>query len=220
MRSSDLFIALHQQDLLGHRAPWWWPQAGTFEVVVGAVLTQQSRWEKVEESLSNLRKLALLDLHAIAAASQWQVAQAVTPSGFYNQKAQRLIALSRAIVAEYGDFAHFQEQVTREWLLQQKGIGPESADSILCYGCFREEMVVDSYTARLLAAFGFEDLDYDTLKAWLAEGVASDYERLCGVIGYEAELAELYARFHGMIVEFCKQGCKQADTIRQRLLLE
>ena len=206
MNSYDLFCQLWEKDLLKNSPHLWWPNIYTFEVVIGAILTQQTQWHKVIISLNNLRSLDLLSLENLANAPIWKLASAISPSGFYNQKAKRLHHLSLNILHKFSSFETFQENVTREWLLEQKGIGQESADAILCYACRREEMVVDTYTARLLHQdYGFDELDYSILKDWLMEGIITHYSQICILTHCEYSLNELFALFHGMIVEYSKQ---------------
>jgi endonuclease-3 related protein len=189
------------------RDPLWWPRSGTFWVIVGAILTQQTKWEKVEKSLENLENFGITSLEDLAALPIVSLAELIKPSGFYNTKAKNLHTLSRAILETFGGFETFCEAVEREWLLAQKGIGEESADSILCYACLKEAMVVDAYTARLLEAFGYAFDSYGALQAWMVEGLNNNakIEAL-----YERALSrqELYARFHGKIVEFCKENSR------------
>ncbi len=198
--SYDLYLWLERQDLLAEKPPLWWPAYGTFEVVIGAILTQNTKWEKVERSLQNLRSNDLFSLDALNQYDTDLLMSLIRPSGLYKSKAVYIKKLLRAITDEYSDFKTFTEEVDREWLLAQKGIGPETADSILCYACAREEMVVDAYTARLLYAFGLEYEAYDDIKSWCSEGL----QRVFGV----GELPEKYALFHGMIVEFVKANSK------------
>ncbi|WP_331774203.1 3-methyladenine DNA glycosylase [Sulfurospirillum sp. 1612] len=186
------------------RDPFWWPHSGSFEVVVGAILTQQTKWEKVEKSLDNLRNANVLDLKSLAEIDVRRLSILIKPSGFYNTKAKNLSRLSKAIDATFGSFEAFTHNVTREWLLSQKGVGEESADSILCYSCLKDELVVDSYTARLLAAFGFEFESYDALKAWMIEGIATNKKRVDALYSRAMSDHEIYARFHGKIVEYAK----------------
>lgn len=183
----------------------WWPQSGTQKVVIGAILTQQTKWERVEESLANLEARGICSLEGIAGADVEVLREAIRPSGFYNTKAERLKRLSENILAGYGDFGTFQQETDRTWLLAQKGIGMESADSILCYACYRPVMVVDSYTNRLLTALGYTFDDYMTIQAWMHEGIEANRDKLSRLYGKDISLAELYARFHGKIVEFAKE---------------
>ncbi len=193
---------------------YWWPQSGSFEVIIGAILTQQTKWQKVEKSLENLRVKNLLDLNSIATISVNELSTLIKPSGFYNTKAKRLKQLSCRIIEDFGDFENFKEQVDREWLLNQKGIGFESADSILCYGCLREVFVVDSYTNRLLSALGYEFDTYEEIQEWMVLGLEQNLDSLYDIYGFEISLHELFARFHGKIVEFSKKYIrgKSVDT--------
>lgn len=186
------------------RDPWWWPSSGTFEVVVGAILTQQTKWQKVERSLQNLKTAGLLELESLAAAPKEQVATLIKPSGFYNTKAKHLLLLTKAIASEFGNFDRFAKEVDRTWLLRQKGIGKESADAILCYACKKEAMPVDSYTARLLEALGYTFEGYEQIQEWLIEGIEANEKDVRLLYEMPITKAQLYARFHGKIVEYAK----------------
>jgi len=213
MDSFELLKALKNS---GHikedREEFWWPKSGTFEVVVGAILTQQAKWEKVEKSLANLREKNLLDLDSIANLDGKELALLVKPSGFYNTKAKNLKKLCQNIVKDYESFENFVLHVTRDWLLSQKGIGEESADGILCYACKREAMVVDSYTNRLVQKFGYEFESYSELQEWLVSGIEANYEKINKLYEKEMPLNLIYARFHGKIVEFCKENRRGKDV--------
>ncbi len=200
--SYELLMWLREKELLKNSPKYWWPNAFTFEVVVGAILTQNTKWERVEESLNALKKEFPLTPQNIASLDTWYLASLIRPSGFYNQKAKRLILLSQNIIKDFGDFEEFKLNVDREWLLSQKGIGFESADSILCYACGRDVMVVDSYTNRLLREFGYEFEGYEELKEWMERGILENWDKLRGL--YEDNLNLCFARFHGKIVEFMK----------------
>ncbi|MEN4045257.1 3-methyladenine DNA glycosylase [Sulfurimonas sp. NWX367] len=192
--SLQIYDFLEAKNLLQYSPKLWWPNAGTFEVVAGAVLTQNTTWKNVEKSLKNLDMF--LDLNSFAALDADVLKEKIRPSGFYNQKAPRLLQLAKNIQNEFGDFASFQKEVSREWLLLQKGIGQESADAILCYACFRDEMVVDSYTKRLLKSFDIEFKNYMQYKEFLESGIKEAFT--C------KDLNLIYARYHGMIVEYNK----------------
>lgn len=207
MQSSyDLLFALKKMGYLKTtKDPLWWPQSGTFEVIIGAILTQQTKWEKVERSLENLKEAGLISLEMLSKAEVGQIATCIKPSGFYNTKAKRLHLLCQNILSDFHTFERFQNEVTREWLLEQKGIGMESADSILCYGCGRKVFVVDSYTARLLDAYGYHFESYMQIQEWVQEGIEANFDKITQMYGSELTLHILYARFHGMIVEFAKE---------------
>ena len=203
--SFELLKALKKLNLLKDKSdPLWWPNSLTFEVVVGAILTQQTKWNRVEKSLDNLKSSNLLSLESLACSDLKTLQTLIKPSGFYNTKAKRLQLLCRNIIDEYGDFENFQANVDREWLLSQKGLGQESSDAILCYACGREIMVVDSYTKRLLEALGFCFENYTQLQEWLMQGVQSNLSGISQLYGNDYKLSTIYSRFHGKIVEFAK----------------
>ncbi|MDD3342959.1 MAG: 3-methyladenine DNA glycosylase [Sulfurospirillaceae bacterium] len=207
MNSFDLLLALKTSGYLKtDRDMLWWPRSGTFWVIVGAVLTQQTKWEKVEQSMHNLQTAGLDSLALIAESSLDTLSMLIKPSGFYNTKAKNLKSLCSNILVTFGSFEEFCEDVSRDWLLEQKGIGPESADSILCYACCQEVMVVDAYTSRLMESFGYQFESYDTLQEWMIEGIVINQKHLASVYHKEISLNEVYARFHGKIVEFCKEN--------------
>ena len=197
MEKSPLAIYefLKQKDLLKDFPPLWWPNAGKFEVVIGAILTQNTTWKNVEKSLQNLE--GFLELESFLLLDEKSLKAMIQPSGFYNQKAPRLLQLARNIKDEYTTFETFQKEVSRKWLLEQKGIGQESADAILCYGCLHDEMVVDSYTKRLLKSFDIEFKNYAAYKEFLEKELREYHQA--------EELPQLFAHFHGMIVEYNKR---------------
>ena len=206
MNSFDLLVALKTQGYLKTtRDPLWWPRSGTFWVLVGAILTQQTKWEKVEESMANLERAGVDSLEKLLHLDLELLALNIKPSGFYNTKAKNLHLLAKAILEEFNSFDAFCENVDREWLLAQKGIGEESADSILCYACKHEALVVDAYTARLLMSFGYSFESYGALQEWMVDGILSHLSKVNHLYDKEITLNELYARFHGKIVEFCKE---------------
>ncbi len=194
--SFELYDTLEKLNLLENSPSMWWPAYGTFEVVVGAILTQNTSWNRVETSLENLRAASLLSPEPLSKAPPESLMELIRPSGLFKAKASNLIRLSRNLLDDFGDFGNFAQNVDREWLLRQKGIGPETADSILCYALKRPVMVVDSYTARLLNAFGYEFESYDELQEWCEAGVRNYFD--------EVQLNAVFARFHGMIVEYVK----------------
>ena len=204
--SYDLLYALKQMGYLKtDRDPLWWPQSATFDVVIATILTQQTRWEKVVESLKNLEEQRLLSLEALSNADVRQISTLIKPSGFYNMKAQRIQMLCRHILNDFGTFEVFQDEVDREWLLAQKGIGMESADSILCYACKREVFVVDSYTQRVLNALGYSFENYMQIQEWMEEGIEANFDKISEIYDNQIALHTVYARFHGKIVEFAKE---------------
>ena len=193
--SVDIYNFLKDKNLLENSPKYWWPNSGSFEVVVGSILTQNTTWKNVEKSLLNLD--LFLNLESFLTLNEDSLKEMIKPSGFYNQKAPRLLQLALNIKNDFHDFKTFQTKVTREWLLKQKGIGKESADAILCYACFRDEMVVDTYTKRFLKTFDIEFSKYEEYKNYLEEGLKNSFNA--------SDLNLIFARFHGMIVEYGKK---------------
>lgn len=195
--SLELFEALKSFDYdVESRDRYWWPKSGTFEVVVGAILTQQTKWENVEKSLSLLDESIGISLDSIVKVDIEDLSKLIKPSGFYNKKAKNLKLICEAIKEEFVDFETFKCEVTKEWLLSQKGIGQESADSVLCYACYKDVLVVDSYTDRILRAFGYEFESYLEIQEWMKEGIYSD------------DLCRTYALYHALIIEYSKNHIK------------
>lgn len=198
---TELFWKLFELNLVKNR--YWWPSFGEFEVVVSAILTQNTKWQNVETSLANLRQNGVLNLESLAQIKEMDLANLIKPSGFYNQKAKKLKNLCVNIAKEFGDFEGFK-LVSKEWLISQKGIGAETCSAILCYALGRDEMVVDSYTLRVLGYLNYEFESYDEAREWLE---ALDF----GDIFARSSLSdenEIFCYFHGAIVEFCKAHLK------------
>jgi len=200
MASLDLYLFLRDKNLLINSPKYWWPNAGSEWCLISTILTQNTKWQNVEKSMNNLDEVSLEYLIQI---DEVILADKIAASGFKNQKSKRLKLLAKNIVDEFGDFENFQENVTREWLLSQKGIGRETADAILCYVCFREIMVVDKYTQKLLANKGMEFYEYEDIQYFLQRGIEDNFDKIAKE--NENNLNLCYARFHGMIVEYMKR---------------
>ena len=132
----------------------WWPGDTPFEVCVGAILTQNTAWSNVEKAIANLKRARALSPRALHRLSERKIAALIRPSGYFNIKARRLKAFIEFLFAEYGGSVRRMrcERLTplREKLLAVKGIGPETADSILLYALGKPIFVVDAYTRRVL----------------------------------------------------------------------
>ena len=192
---------LQEKDLLKTSPKFWWPSYGNFEVVLGAILTQNTTWINVEKSLKNLQNH--LELDSFISLDEDILKEYIKPSGFYNQKAPRLLALANNIKQTYGSFKTFQDNTTRKWLLDQKGVGEETADAILCYGCKKEYFVVDTYTKRLFKKFDIEFKTYKEYQNYIQNGIESNWDSIKEE--FENNLNLCYAKFHGMIVEYNKK---------------
>lgn len=212
--SYELLESLKRQNLLPtidkkilesqEKKCWWWPNALSFEVIVGAILVQNTRWEQVSSALENLKYHNQLSLESLSAISPISLQNLIQKVGFYRQKAERIQKLCQNILDTFGDYQSFCTQVSRQWLLEQKGIGEETCDAILCYGLGREIMVADRYTYKLLQSYGYTLESYCDLQEWLKNGVIENYDKICTLYGFQIPLNLLFARFHGKIVEYCK----------------
>jgi len=180
---------------LGFGPQRWWPAETPFEVLVGAILTQNTAWANVERALASLKARTRLTPARLLALREVELAQLVRSSGYFRVKAKKLRALS-AWYLEVGGLRALAEAPLAEIraeLLEVWGVGPETADSILCYGAGRRVVVVDAYTRRLLSRHGFLDagLGYEEMRAWLEErlvasqAVYEEFHALCVRVGYD-----------------------------------
>ncbi|MBT3278220.1 MAG: endonuclease III domain-containing protein [Phycisphaerales bacterium] len=181
----------------GHRD--WWPGDGPLEICVGAILTQNTNWSNVERAIGNLKRARVLSLRRLAALERGALAELIRPAGYFNVKAERLGNFIDAVVAAGGlaKFFHGETAALRERLLAIKGIGPETADSILLYAAGRTAVVVDAYTGRLFRRHGLispDEKDYHAIQALFLALLPAD--------------AELFNDYHAQIVETGKQFCK------------
>lgn len=188
--------------LMDHFGPQgWWPAETPFEVIVGAILTQQTAWANVEKAIQNLRREGLLEVNALAAASIRRIEQCVRCTGFYRQKAAKLVGMSSYLVEKWdGDLDEFFAQPLeegRDELLALKGIGFETADSILLYAGGKLIFPVDAYTSRMCECLGVEAKGYEELRAYFEVRLPMD--------------VELYKEFHALIVELGKNYCRKRN---------
>jgi len=183
----------------------WWPGRTPFEVIVGAILTQNTSWTNVEQAIANLRRARLLTPGAIEKASPRKIEMLIRPSGYFRQKARKLKAFCAFLRYEYGgSLKRMFAQPTaalREKLLAVFGIGPETADSILLYAGGHPVFVVDAYTKRMLARHGWaaEDAKYEDVR-WI-------FERR-----FPGETAR-FNEFHALIVQTGKRYCRTREPL-------
>ncbi len=190
------------QKLLNHYGPRnWWPAETPFEVVIGAILTQNTNWNNVEKAIANLRKGEALTLGAILNLPLETLEQLIRPSGFFRQKAERLQLFCRYLQEHHqGSLEHLFDRelnLVREELLQLKGIGPETADSILLYAGQRLSFVVDAYTYRLFGRLGILSgkEKYSAVRELFMSNLRQD--------------VQLYNEYHALIVIHCKNFCRK-----------
>ena len=188
-----LFQAFGPQD--------WWPGETPFEVMVGAVLTQNTNWQNVERAIANLRDADLLSPQALYAVAQEELEELIRPAGYFRVKARRLRSLVSFVVERYGGSldAMFRTDLAtlRTELLAINGIGPETADSILLYAGDLPTFVVDAYTHRVLGRHGWVGFDagYHEIQERLQDSVPQD--------------VQIYNEYHALIVRLGKHFCRK-----------
>jgi endonuclease III related protein len=180
----------------------WWPADGPFEVMVGAILTQNTAWTNVEKAIKALREKMLLTPGALFHIPEDELAQIIRPSGYYHLKARRLKAFIRFFMEEYSGSVAAMRAVElprlRNKLLGVQGVGPETADSILLYACQKPIFVSDTYTKRIVLRHGIigDDADYYVIQALFMDYMPPD--------------VSLFNQFHAMIVNTGKTFCRKA----------
>ncbi|WP_442871394.1 endonuclease III domain-containing protein [Candidatus Thiodiazotropha sp. CDECU1] len=174
----------------------WWPADTPFEVMVGAVLTQNTAWSNVEKAIHNLKAVEALKLESLLALPGDRLAMLIRPAGYYNIKRKRLQSLCR-FLQQNPALEQLDTQALRERLLSVHGIGPETADDILLYAFERPVFVIDAYTRRLFGRLGWiaDDCGYETLRGGFETALASD--------------AALFNEYHALIVKHVKVHCSK-----------
>lgn len=211
MNGADIFKKLLACNLDFKEFDWLENQGlSDFELLISVILTQNTKWDNVLKALDNLKNAQISSLEQISNLSNLELATLIKPSGFYNTKAKRLKELANKILDTYSDIENFKTNVNREWLLNIKGLGFESVDSILNYLCKREILVVDSYTQRLATHLGYEFENYEDLREFFESGIENEQENLCQILEKKYELFELYQIFHAVIIAFGKVAFKGA----------
>ncbi|MEM3342639.1 MAG: hypothetical protein QW728_08095 [Thermoplasmata archaeon] len=195
----------------------WWPGEGVLEISLGAILTQQTSWTNVEKAISNLKSKNMLNIESIVGSDPETLALLIRPSGYYNQKAKRLKEFCAFVYYNFGNIENFLSQDTenlRHLLLSLKGIGPETADSIILYAAGKPSFVVDAYTFRILERTGVypeELVEHGKTRAELPANILKrDYEALKSY--FEKNLpkdVKLYNDFHAQFVITGKNWCNK-----------
>ncbi len=182
------------QILLNHfgKQKWWPCRTGDrFEIIVGAILTQNTNWKNVDKALDNLIKNKMLSKNKIKKIPISRLSALIKPAGYYNQKAKKLKA-----------FVKYNGKITRASLLSIWGIGYETADSIMLYAYNKPYFVVDAYTKRIFSRLGLiKTQDYEYVRNY-----------------FESKLPKsisVYKEFHALIVELAKRHCKKEPLCRE-----
>jgi len=178
----------------------WWPAETPFEVCVGAILTQNTAWSNVEKAIHALKQEDLMSPDSLYGCDPERLARLIRPSGYFNVKSRRLkdftawLSLNHHGSLERMFAGNWQE--LREELLRVRGIGPETADSILLYAGNKPTFVVDAYTRRLFRRLGLlpEAAGYDQTRALFMAGLPVD--------------VRLFNEYHAQIVQQCKRFCR------------
>ncbi|MFA4991468.1 MAG: endonuclease III domain-containing protein [Candidatus Omnitrophota bacterium] len=178
----------------------WWPGDTRLEIIIGAILTQNTAWANVEKAILNLKRQGLLKPKTLSEISEKKLARLIRPSGYYNVKAGRIKNFLRFLDEEYGGSIDrmFRAPLNRlrNELLAVKGIGRETADSILLYAGGKKAFVVDAYTKRIFSRHGFikEGSDYGEIQALFLKNIPNS--------------ARLFNEYHALIVELGKNMCR------------
>lgn len=179
----------------------WWPAETPFEVCIGAILTQNTNWGNVEKAIANLKREGLLSPEALRDVPADRLAETIRPAGYFNVKSIRLKDFVGYLWERHGGslermFAG-EWQGLREELLKVRGIGPETADSILLYAGDKPTFVVDAYTRRLFSALGMvkPTVGYEELRSLFMTSLPPD--------------VRLFNEYHALIVEHGKHHCRK-----------
>ena len=184
----------------------WWPAESLLEVMVGAILTQNTNWQGVEKAIANLKRYNLLAPDKLQAIPTDDLAQFIKPAGYFNLKARRLKNLIELVTTAYsGDLesmAQVETDQLRNELLAVNGVGPETADSILLYGFHRPVFVVDTYTYRVMNRHGLigEEVSYGELQELFTQHLPLEMK--------------LFNEYHALLVRVGKLHCQRKPKCR------
>jgi endonuclease-3 related protein len=183
----------------------WWPGQSPFEVMVGAVLVQNTSWQNVKRAIDNLRRAELLEPHALFALPEEELQKLIQPAGYFRIKAKRLRSLLKFFVQRYDGSIEAMLRTPlpalREELLGVHGVGPETADSILLYAGGLPSFVVDAYTQRIFARHGWIsfDADYHDIQDYFQTGLPAD--------------VAMYNEYHALLVRVGKDYCRKSRPL-------
>ena len=183
----------------------WWPGNTRIEIIIGAILTQNTAWSNVEKAIKNLKKARVLSVNKLRSISEKRLAGLIRPSGYYNVKAGRIKNFLEFLNSRYkGSIDRmFKKDLykLREGLLAIKGIGRETADSIILYAGNKPTFVVDAYTKRMLSRHGFigKEAEYREMQSLFMNNLPED--------------VRLFNEFHALIVELGKSICKSKQPL-------
>lgn len=205
----DFLINIYEYMLKYYGKQHWWPGDYILEIMVGALLTQNTSWRGVEKAIKNLKQEGMLDMDSII--NNDRVLELIRSSGFYNIKHKRLKNMILNIKNTFGDNLEslklVNPKVMREFFLSLNGIGKETADSILLYGLEHPFFVVDAYTKRLFERLGvFKENDYDVIQRFFHTHLPVS--------------TQLFNEYHALIVTHSKNICKKRPECKKCFLIE
>ena len=200
-------LNLIYRKLYSHFGPQhWWPADTPFEVMVGAILTQNTSWPNVEKAIVNLKKHKVLEPDKLNRLPHEKLARFIRSAGYYNLKTRRLKEFLNFFIQNYGasikNISRVRNAALRKRLLSIKGVGPETADSILLYALNKPIFVIDAYTRRIFSRHKLlkEDAAYDAAQQLFMLNLKKD--------------ARLFNEYHALIVALAKNYClKSAQTV-------
>ena len=184
----------------------WWPARTKFEIIVGAILTQNTAWSNVEKAIKNLARQRLLNPTSIKNIKKKKLANLIKPSGYYNIKTGRLKNFVNFLFKKYGGNLKrmFRQDMgsLRKELLDVKGLGRETVDSILLYAGRKSIFVVDAYTKRILSRHNIvhSDSDYDSVQQLFMNNLPLE--------------VSLFGEYHALLVKLAKDVCKNKPECR------
>ncbi len=201
-------LTVYHQLRQQHGPQHWWPAETVFEVMIGAILTQNTAWRNVEHAIANLKRANSLSAAAILNCSVEQLAELIRPSGYFNVKALRLRNYCQWYVdaGEFDELQNWSTGTLRTALLNVNGVGPETADDILLYAFERPVFVVDAYTRRIFSRLGTVDagIGYEDLRSVFETAVKGD--------------ARIFGEYHALIVMHGKDICKTRPRCTECIL--
>jgi endonuclease-3 related protein len=201
MRAGSDLLPIYQTLHKAFGPQHWWPGDNEFEMMTGAVLTQNTSWRNVEKALKNLKEQNSLIMRKLHRMSVSKLAHFIRPAGYFNLKAKRLKALIRWLKQTCAGRIHQLKKLSAEtlrgMLLGVYGIGPETADSILVYAFKKKSFVIDAYTKRIFSRHGFlkETSPYETFKDLFEKALPKKIK--------------IYNEYHALIVKIGKDFCRK-----------
>lgn len=198
-RISSIYEALYNR----YGPQYWWPADSALECIIGAILTQNTTWKNVEKAIGNLKQSGLISVDSLNNIKTETLAEFIRPSGYYYQKALKIKHFIDYVVTSYsGNLEHLlDEQIDtlREKLLELKGIGPETADSIILYAAKKPIFVIDAYTHRILSRHNLvpDETSYQEMQELFMDSLPED--------------RNIFNEYHALIVKTAKEHCTKRN---------